>query len=97
MKGDKRLVDNKDYRRSSPARRATTSPSTAPGSRRTPLEDRLAAAGNGNRASWPDGIAHLDSPTETEVEQDPDRLIQFVIEDRPECSATAATPRACPR
>ncbi len=34
------------------------------------LEDRLAAANNGARASWPDVIADLDSLTETEVEQD---------------------------
>ena len=39
------------------------------------LEDRLAAAGNGARASWPDVIADLDSLTETEVEQDGKRFL----------------------
>jgi transposase len=34
------------------------------------LEDRLAAANNGARASWPAVIADLDSLTETEVQQD---------------------------
>ncbi len=39
------------------------------------LEDRLAAAGNGARASWPDVIADLASLTETEVEQDGKRFL----------------------
>jgi hypothetical protein len=34
------------------------------------LEDRLAAANNSARPSWPDVIADLDSLTETEIEQD---------------------------
>src|SRR5208283_4840952 len=39
------------------------------------LEDRLAAAANGARASWPAVIADLDSLTETEVEQDGKRFL----------------------
>jgi hypothetical protein len=39
------------------------------------LEDRLAAANNGTRASWPAVIADLDSLTETEVEQDGKRFL----------------------
>ena len=39
------------------------------------LEDRLAAAANSARASWPAVIADLDSLTETEVEQDGKRIL----------------------
>ena len=39
------------------------------------LEDRLAAAANGARASWPAVIADLDSLSETEVEQDGKRFL----------------------
>ena len=39
------------------------------------LEDRLAAADSGARASWPAVIADLDSLTETEVEQDGKRFL----------------------
>ena len=39
------------------------------------LEDRLASAANGARASWPDVIADLDSLTATEVEQDGKRFL----------------------
>ena len=39
------------------------------------LEDRLAAAGNGARASWPAVIADLDSLAETEVEQHGKRFL----------------------
>ena len=38
---------------------------------KTELEDRLAAANKGARASWPAVIADLESLTETEVEQAP--------------------------
>ena len=39
------------------------------------LEDRLAAAGDDARASWPAVVADLDSLTETEVEQDGKRFL----------------------
>ena len=42
---------------------------------KTELEDRLAAANKGTRASWPAVIADLDSLTETEVEQDGKRFL----------------------
>ncbi len=42
---------------------------------KTELEDRLAAANNSARASWPAVIADLDSLTETEVEQDGKRFL----------------------
>ena len=51
------------------------------------LEDRLAAAGNGARASWPDVVADLDSLAETEVEQDGKR---FLLRSAPRSAATLA-------
>ena len=51
------------------------------------LEDRLAAAGAGVRASWPAVIADLDSLTETEVEQDGKR---FLLRSSPRPGATLA-------
>jgi len=51
------------------------------------LEDRLAAANNGARASWPDVIADLDSLTETEVEQDAKR---FLLRSAPRPAASLA-------
>jgi len=42
---------------------------------KTELEDRLASAADGARASWPEVIADLDSLTETEVEQDGKRFL----------------------
>ena len=39
------------------------------------LEDRLAAAGNGARASWPAVIADLELLTETEIEEDGKRFL----------------------
>ena len=51
------------------------------------LEDRLAAAGNGARASWPAVIADLDSLTETEVEQDGKR---FLLRSAPRPAASLA-------
>ena len=51
------------------------------------LEDRLAAAGNGTRASWPDVIADLASLTETEVEQDGKR---FLLRSAPRPAASLA-------
>jgi transposase len=51
------------------------------------LEDRLAAANNGARASWPDVIADLDSLTETEVEQDGKR---FLLRSAPRPAASLA-------
>ena len=42
---------------------------------KTELEDRLAAANKGARASWPAVIADLESLTETEVEQDGKRFL----------------------
>lgn len=51
------------------------------------LEDRLAAANNGARASWPDVIADLDSLTETEVEQDAKR---FLLRSAPRLAASLA-------
>ena len=51
------------------------------------LEDRLAAAGNGACASWPDVIADLASLTETEVEQDGKR---FLLRSAPRPAATLA-------
>jgi len=51
------------------------------------LEDRLDAAGNGARASWPAVMADLDSLTETEVEQDGKR---FLLRSAPRPGATRA-------
>ena len=51
------------------------------------LEDRLAAADSGVRASWPAAIADLDSLTETEVEQDGKR---FLLRSSPSPGATLA-------
>src|SRR5271166_1169253 len=51
------------------------------------LEDRLAAAANGARASWPTVIADLDSLTETEVEQDGKR---FLMRSAPRPAASLA-------
>ena len=51
------------------------------------LEDRLAAADNGARASWPDVIADLNSLTETEVEQDGKR---FLLRSAPRPAASLA-------
>ena len=51
------------------------------------LEDRLAAAGAGVRASWPAVIADLDSLTETEVEQDGKR---FLMRSAPRPAASLA-------
>jgi len=51
------------------------------------LEDRLAAANNGARASWPNVIADLDSLTETEVEQDAKR---FLLRSAPRPAASLA-------
>src|SRR5208283_436501 len=51
------------------------------------LEDRLAAAGNGACASWPDVIADLASLTETEVEQDGKR---FLLRSAPRPAASLA-------
>ena len=51
------------------------------------LEDRLAAADNGARASWPAVMADLDSLTETEVEQDGKR---FLLRSAPRPGASLA-------
>ena len=51
------------------------------------LEDRLAAAGNGARASWPAVVADLESLTETEVEQDSKR---FLLRSAPRPAASLA-------
>src|SRR5271157_496948 len=51
------------------------------------LEDRLAAAASGARASWPTVIADLDSLTETEVEQDGKR---FLLRSAPRPAASLA-------
>jgi hypothetical protein len=51
------------------------------------LEDRLASAANGARASWPAVIADLDSLTETEVEQDGKR---FLLRSTPRPGASLA-------
>jgi transposase len=51
------------------------------------LEDRLAAAPNGARASWPAVMADLDSLTETEVEQDGKR---FLLRSAPRPGASLA-------
>ena len=51
------------------------------------LEDRLASAANGARASWPDVIADLDSLTATEVEQDGKR---FLLRTAPRPAASLA-------
>jgi len=51
------------------------------------LEDRLAAARKGDRASWPDVVADLDSLTETEVEQDGKR---FLLRSAPRPAASLA-------
>ena len=51
------------------------------------LEDRLAAADRGARASWPAVIADLDSLTETEVEQDGKR---FLMRSAPRPAASLA-------
>jgi len=51
------------------------------------LEDRLAAANNSVRASWPDVLADLDSLTETEVEQDGKR---FLLRSAPRPAASLA-------
>jgi transposase len=51
------------------------------------LEDRLAAANNGARASWPAVVADLDSLTETEVEQDGNR---FLLRSAPRPAASLA-------
>ncbi len=51
------------------------------------LEDRLAAANNDARASWPAVIADLDSLTETEVEQDGKC---FLLRSAPRPAATLA-------
>ena len=51
------------------------------------LEDRLAAADKGARASWPAVIADLDSLTETEVEQDGKR---FLLRSAPRPGASLA-------
>ena len=59
------------------------------------LEDRLAAAGNGARASWPDVIADLDSLTETEVEQDGKRFL-LRSAPRPGSQPRAVRPRRRP-
>ena len=54
---------------------------------KTELEDRLAAANKGARASWPAVIADLESLTETEVEQDGKR---FLLRSAPRPAATLA-------
>jgi len=51
------------------------------------LEDRLAAAASGARASWRAVIADLDSLTETEVEQDGKR---FLLRSAPRPAASIA-------
>ena len=51
------------------------------------LEDRLAAAASGARASWPAVIADLNSLTETEVEQDGKR---FLLRSAPRPAASLA-------
>jgi hypothetical protein len=51
------------------------------------LEDRLAAADRGARASWPAVMADLDSLTETEVEQDGKR---FLLRSSPRPGASLA-------
>ena len=51
------------------------------------LEDRLATAGNGPRASWPAVVADLDSLAETEVEQDGKR---FLLRSAPRPAASLA-------
>ena len=51
------------------------------------LEDRLASAANGARASWPAVMADLDSLTETEVEQDGKR---FLLRSAPRPGASLA-------
>ena len=54
---------------------------------KTELEDRLAAANKGARASWPAVIADLESLTETEVEQDGKR---FLLRSAPRPAASLA-------
>ena len=54
---------------------------------KTELEDRLAAANKGARASWPAVIADLESLTETEVEQDGKR---FLMRSAPRPAASLA-------
>ena len=54
---------------------------------KTELEDRLALAADGARASWPAVIADLDSLTETEVEQDGKR---FLMRSAPRSAASLA-------
>ena len=51
------------------------------------LEDRLAAADSGARASWPAVLADLNSLTETEVEQDGKR---FLLRSAPRPAASLA-------
>ena len=51
------------------------------------LEDRLAAANKGARASWPDVVADLDSLAETEIEQDGKR---FLLRSAPRPAASLA-------
>ena len=51
------------------------------------LEDRLAAAGDGARASWPAVMANLDSLTATEVEQNGKR---FLLRSAPRPAASLA-------
>jgi hypothetical protein len=54
------------------------------------LEDRLAAAGAGARASWPAVVADLDSLTETEIEQDGKRFL-LRLAPRPAASLALST------
>ena len=56
------------------------------------LEDRLAAADGGARASWPAVMADLDSLTETEVEQDGKR---FLLRSAPRPGASLALAALC--
>ena len=51
------------------------------------FEDRLAAAANGARASWPAVMADLESLTETEVEEDGKR---FLLRSAPRHGASLA-------
>jgi transposase len=51
------------------------------------LEDRIDAAGNGARASWPAVMADLDSLTETEIEEDGKR---FLLRSAPRLGASLA-------
>jgi hypothetical protein len=60
------------------------------------LEDRLASAANGVRASWPAVVADLDSLTETEVEQDGKRFLLRAPRSQPRARRPRRRPAAHP-